>query len=95
LIFFICQYNVSVIFKNQKMSIISDEQVAKLREAGVSVPNVNETCIGCSACVAISPEVFELNDEGLSEVVYKEDYTGLDVDDAIAACPVDAISWTE
>ena len=77
------------------MAIITEEQVKELRAANVSVPDVNETCIGCSACVAISGEVFELNDEGLSEVVYKEDYNDLDVDDAIMACPVDAISWTE
>ena len=77
------------------MTIISEEQVTKLREAGVAVPDVNETCIGCSACVAISPEVFELNDEGKSEVILKDSYEGLDVDDSIAACPVDAISWVD
>jgi len=36
------------------MSIISEEQAQKLREASIAVPYVNETCIGCSACVAIS-----------------------------------------
>lgn len=36
------------------MTIITQEQVKKLREAGIAVPDVNETCIGCSACVAIS-----------------------------------------
>jgi len=77
------------------MAIITEDQVKKLREASVAVPDVNETCIGCSACVAISGEVFELNDEGKSEVVFRDSYDGLDVDDAIAACPVDAISWTE
>lgn len=77
------------------MTIISEEKAKKLREADIAVPYVNETCIGCSACVAISPDVFELNDEGLSEVVEKEDYQGCDVDDAIAACPVDAISWRD
>lgn len=77
------------------MGIISQEQITKLREAGIAVPDVNETCIGCSACVAISPDVFELNDEGLSEVVERENYEGCDVDDAIAACPVDAISWLD
>ncbi|NDK09259.1 ferredoxin [Candidatus Gracilibacteria bacterium] len=76
-------------------AIISEEQVKKLREAHVAVPDVNETCIGCSACVAIAPDVFELNDDGLSEVVSRENYEGLEVDDAIAACPVDAISWVE
>lgn len=77
------------------MAIITPEQVKALREANVAVPDVNETCIGCSACVAISGDVFELNDEGISEVVYRDDYQGCDVDDAIAACPVDAISWVE
>ncbi len=79
----------------ESMAIISPEQVEKLRAANVAVPDVNETCIGCSACVAISGDVFELNDEGKSEVVLKDDYQGFDVDDAIAACPVDAISWVE
>ena len=77
------------------MTIISEEQAAKLREANIEVPHVNETCIGCSACVAISGDVFELNDEGKSEVVELDNYEGKDVDDAIAACPVDAISWRE
>ncbi len=75
------------------MSIISEDQAQKLRAAGVAVPYVNETCIGCSACVAISGDVFELNDDGKSEVIAREDYGWLDVDDSISACPVDAISW--
>lgn len=45
------------------MAIITEEQVVALRKANVAVPNVNETCIGCSACVAIAGDVFELNDE--------------------------------
>jgi ferredoxin len=61
----------------------------------VAVPDVNETCIGCSACVAISWDVFELNDEGKSEVVLRDSYQDFDVDDSIAACPVDAISWVD
>lgn len=77
------------------MAIITEEQVVALRKANVAVPNVNETCIGCSACVAIAGDVFELNDEWKSEVVYLEDYSSYDVDDSICACPVDAISWTE
>lgn len=58
-------------------------------------PHVNSTCIGCSACVAISGSVFELDDDGLSRVLKCETYEGHDVDDAIAACPVDAISWQQ
>lgn len=77
------------------MAIITPEQVEKLRAANIAVPDVNETCIGCSACVAIEGNVFELNDEGKSEVIYHDSYEGFEVDDSIAACPVDAISWVK
>lgn len=77
------------------MSIITEEMAQKLRQAGIRVPHVNQDCIGCSACVAISPDVFDLNEEGKSEVIQRETYEGCDVDDSIAACPVDAISWKE
>lgn len=56
-------------------------------------PHVNSTCIGCSACTAISGDVFELDDQGLSRVKNHGNYEGQDVDDSIAACPVNAISW--
>ena len=77
------------------MSIITLEQVEKLRAANIAVPDVNETCIWWSACVAISGDVFELNSEGKSEVVSLDNYEGKSVDGAIAACPVDAISWVD
>ena len=28
---------------------------------------VNENCIGCGACTAVCPDVFDLNDEGKAE----------------------------
>lgn len=56
-------------------------------------PHVNSTCIWCSACTAISGNVFELDDDGLSRVKKCDSYEGQDVDDSIAACPVYAISW--
>lgn len=58
-------------------------------------PHVNSSCIGCGACTAISGDVFELNDDGLSIVKPLPSYEGLDVEDAISACPVNAISWEE
>lgn len=70
------------------MSLLTSEQISKLRK-----PHVNSTCIGCSACTAISGDVFELNDQGLSIVKECSSYEGKDVDDSIAACPVNAISW--
>lgn len=75
------------------MSLITDEQIKKLKEANIKIPNVNSSCIGCSACVAISWDVFELNDEWLSVVKYLDNYENLWVDDSIMACPVNAISW--
>jgi len=42
---------------------LTEEQIKKLKEANLRIPDVNSTCIGCSACVAISSDVFELNDE--------------------------------
>jgi ferredoxin len=75
------------------MSLLTEEQRQKLKEAWIKAPYVNETCIGCSACVAIAPEVFELNEEGLSVVIARDSYNEEDVNNAISACPVDAISW--
>ena len=53
------------------------------------------TCIGCGTCVALCPEVFELNEEGKAEAKQKK----LDIEklknkteEAIEACPVKAIS---
>ena len=49
---------------------------------------VNESCIGCGTCVVVAPDVFEMNDEGLSSVI------GDDVDsakEAAESCPVEAI----
>lgn len=73
--------------------IITEEQRNELIQKWVKVPYVNETCIGCSACVAISWDVFDLDDEWKSQVKYLENYDNLWVDDSISACPVDAISW--
>ena len=51
---------------------------------------VNDSCIGCGACVSICPEVFELNENGKSIVKQKE--TDLDcAKEAKETCPVGAI----
>ena len=75
------------------MPIITQEQKDKLKESQIKYPVVNSSCIGCSACVAISPEVFDLNEEGMSEVIFLDSYEELWVEDSISACPVDAIHW--
>ena len=73
--------------------MLTDEQIEKLKSSWISYPSVDSNCIGCSACVAISWDVFELDDEWLSVVKTLDSYEDAWVDDAIAACPVDAIAW--
>ena len=49
---------------------------------------VTEGCIGCGACTAVAPDVFDLGDDGLAIVV------GDDADaakEAAESCPVEAI----
>lgn len=77
------------------MTSIDPTKVADVAAALKRKPVVSSACIGCSACVAISGDVFELNDDGYSTVIELADYEGKDVDDAIVACPVNAISWTK
>ena len=72
------------------MTLLSEEQIKALQTAGMRYPDVNETCIGCSACTAVSDEVFELDDQGKSVVKTCSTYEDKSVDDAISACPVDA-----
>ncbi|EKE28809.1 MAG: hypothetical protein ACD_3C00010G0003 [uncultured bacterium (gcode 4)] len=58
-------------------------------------PQVNERCIGCWACMAICPDAFDLTDEWYAKAVRLDNYEGIWVEDAINACPVDAIKWIE
>ncbi|MCP4523530.1 MAG: ferredoxin [Candidatus Gracilibacteria bacterium] len=55
---------------------------------------VNENCIGCSACVAICGQVFDLDDEGMAFPT-KGQKQSSEVDDAISACPVNAIHYQD
>ncbi len=48
-----------------------------------------DACIGCGACAAAYSDIFNINDEGKSEVV--ADPAEDQVDDIIATCPVAAI----
>lgn len=53
-----------------------------------------DVCIGCGACQAIAPDVFEINDEtGLAREIsedVKEEFVE-DATDAKEGCPVNAI----
>lgn len=52
-----------------------------------------EECTGCGNCEQICPQVFEMNDEGVADVIAEE----LDVEtlkcakEAVEDCPVDCI----
>ena len=50
----------------------------------------SELCIGCGLCIGTHPEVFEFDDEGKAHVIGAAPEA--DADDAIANCPVGAIS---
>lgn len=54
---------------------------------------VNENCIGCGLCTEICPDVFSLNDEGVSVAVNADVSSELEksADEALASCPVAAI----
>ena len=55
-------------------------------------------CIGCGACESICPEVFQINDEGLSSVIGKEeDFTSHEeeIRDAVDSCPTGAIEESQ
>ncbi len=52
-----------------------------------------ELCIGCGLCVSIAPEVFRLNESGVSEVYANDPGEREKVQQAIDSCPVNCISW--
>ncbi len=51
-----------------------------------------DNCIGCGACEALCPEVFQIDDEGLSTVINNENLEEEKVMEAIEGCPTSAIS---
>ncbi len=62
-----------------------------------------DLCIGCGACAAIVPDVFQIGDDGLAEVItdneVKETEVSKDlideVKDAAEGCPTSAIEISE
>ena len=82
-----------VFYKFTRKKIMTPDAQAKIKK--LRKPFVNKDCIGCGACAAISSAVFEMNDEMVSTVRQLPDYEGMGVDDAIAGCPVNAISWVD
>lgn len=54
-------------------------------------------CIGCGACQAIEPSIFELEDDGLANAIDTEIEEDIkeNVIDAMEGCPTSAISEIE
>lgn len=54
-------------------------------------------CIGCGACTAVCPEMFEFDDDGLAKVSSEEvkEENVQDVIDASEGCPTGAIETEE
>ncbi len=51
-----------------------------------------DKCIGCGACQAINPDVFELGDDGFAHAIKNEvEDDNEDVKDAADSCPTGAI----
>ena len=53
---------------------------------------VNEECIGCGLCESTASDVFEINDDGVAEVIVDDasDFED-EVQEAVDNCPVSAI----
>ncbi len=55
-----------------------------------------ETCIGCGACNAVAPELFEMNyDEGKAKVLKENIEDNSKAQEAVDTCPVQCIKIEE
>lgn len=52
-----------------------------------------QVCIGCGLCTSVVPEVFRLNDAGVSEVYDQGGAAESRIQEAIDSCPVNCIHW--
>lgn len=64
-----------------------------LRQAQGKIIKIDKNlCIGCGACVALCPDVFELREDGKAYVKNPEGCDKCDCQAAQDNCPVEAIS---
>jgi ferredoxin len=70
--------------------------VKKSRKCGAGMKAVvdRDLCIGCGLCTEICPEVFEMDDEAIAQVIV--DVIPAEIEEtareAAASCPVEAIA---
>ena len=54
-----------------------------------------ELCIGCALCADTAPGVFRMTEDNLAEVFDPAGATEETIQQAIDACPVACITWSE
>ena len=54
-----------------------------------------EECTGCGLCEEVCPEVFQMNEDDVSEVHDAEGASEDDIQEAIDGCPVECIHWED
>lgn len=54
-----------------------------------------DKCIGCGTCVAMAPKSFKLGDDAKSQAINPPSDEEETINQAIDACPANAISWQE
>lgn len=52
-----------------------------------------EKCVGSGTCVALCPNVFQMDDDGKAYVTDSAGASEQEIQQAIDACPVQAIKW--
>lgn len=56
--------------------------------------SITDECIGCGACAAVAPDIFEMDSSTMKSSIKKQPTTADEISlskDAADACPVDAI----
>lgn len=57
-------------------------------------PTINQaTCVGCGTCHALYPNTFVLKEDNKAQVTNPQAESEEEIQEAIDACPVKAISW--
>ena len=54
-----------------------------------------EKCVGCGTCEGLCPDIFQLDEEAGKSTVIMQGGDEACIEEAIASCPAEAISWEE